>query len=154
MRISLVLSPEKLPEGISEIFVRSVVRASATRAFPTLFADPKRGVSLEVALVTDRAITTLNAKYRGYSKPTDVLSFGNYSSRQSIQKARTPILDLGTIVLSLPFIRRMAKQDGVSWEREFTFVLSHGVLHLLGFDHEERMFTIQDRVTDHFFPLV
>lgn len=106
-----------------------------------------------MAIVDDREIQELNRTYRGKDKPTDVLSFGDFESRQSVKLAQSATLDLGTLVLSHPFIDRSAKEDGVSWEREFMYVFSHGVLHLLGFDHEEEMFTLQDRITDQFAPL-
>lgn len=153
MRVAITFSPAKLPKGITEVFLRRVVHDSSLQAFPKLFRGATRGVKLEVVFVSDQAIAKLNQEYRGKSKPTDVLSFGNFSSQAEIQKAKEKTLDLGTLILSLPFIRRAAREDGVSWEREFTFVFSHGVLHLLGFDHEERMFEIQDTVTDTFFPL-
>ncbi|HCJ45705.1 MAG TPA: hypothetical protein DHV33_02200, partial [Candidatus Moranbacteria bacterium] len=38
--------------------------------------------------------------------------------------------------------------DKVTFEREMTYIFSHGVLHLIGFDHEEEMFTLQEQVTD------
>lgn len=153
MRVTLTVTPTKLPSGLSETFLRSIVRRTCKEAFPKLFQESGRGVQLEVAFVSDRAIAKLNHEYRGKEKSTDVLSFGEFEQRDQVSKATVKTLTLGTLILSLPFIRRSAREDGVSWEREFVFVFSHGVLHLLGFDHEERMFAIQDMVTDHFAPL-
>jgi probable rRNA maturation factor len=153
MRVSLSLASAKLPAGVSETFLRSIIRRTCQEAFPKLFQESGRGVQLEVAFVSDSRIAKLNHEYRGKEKPTDVLSFGEFEERGRVAKATAKTLALGTLILSLPFIRRSAREDGVSWEREFVFVFSHGVLHLLGFDHEERMFAIQDMVTDHFAPL-
>lgn len=152
MRVILSLASTP-PPRLSEDILREVVKATCLAAFPTVFQRKGKGVRLEVAIVDDREIQELNRTYRGKDKPTDVLSFGDFESRQSVKLAQSATLDLGTLVLSHPFIDRSAKEDGVSWEREFMYVFSHGVLHLLGFDHEEEMFTLQDRITDQFAPL-
>lgn len=148
MRVILSLASPKLPRGISLSLLRRVVRESCGGAHPKLFQHAKRGVKVEVALVSDAAIAKLNQTYRGKAEPTDVLSFGNFPSRASVTKSRLQTIDLGTLVVSLPFVRRSAREDGVSWERELVYVFSHGVLHLLGFDHEPEMFRIQDEITD------
>lgn len=152
MRVALTLSPDTLPRGLSRSQLSRLVRESATLALPKVFGQAGRGVQIEVALVSDRRIQTLNRMYRNKDQPTDVLSFGTFSSPRAVARARERTIDLGTLILSLPTIRRAAREDGVSWEREFAFVFSHGVLHLLGFDHEERMFAIQDEVTDRLAP--
>lgn len=152
MRVALTHTPDQLPKGITPSLLRRVARESCLLALPDLFAPSERGIKLDVAFVSQSEIAALNAQYRAKPHATDVLSFGNFPSRAAIKRASTKVLDLGTLVLSLPFIRRAAREDGVSWEREFVFVFSHGVLHLLGFDHEERMFAIQDQVTDQCSP--
>lgn len=148
MRISLTISPEKLPSGLSEAFLRSIIRETCKRAFPTVFQDKTRGVSVEIAFVSDAKIAKLNRDYREKNKPTDVLSFGEFQQPSEVKKSKEKILELGTLILSLPFIKRSAKEDGVSWEKELVFVFSHGILHLMGHDHSEEMFAIQDTVTD------
>lgn len=153
MRVRLSLADTKLPGTLSEAFLRAIVRETCRLAFPKLFGQPGRGAALEVAFVSDQKIAELNGAYRGKAAPTDVLSFGEYASRASVARATDRTLALGTLILSIPFIRRSAKEDGVSWEREFVYVFSHGVLHLLGYDHEKEMFALQDAVTDRFAPL-
>lgn len=153
MQVLLSLASDALPVGFTLEGLREVVQASCLAAMPEMFRSMERRVSLEVAFVSDAEIQKLNHKYRGKDTPTDVLSFGNFSSREVIAQSSEPTLDLGTLVLSLSFLDRSAKEDGVSWEREFVYVFSHGVLHLLGYDHEEEMFMIQDAVTDRFAPL-
>lgn len=148
MRVSLSLAPAKLPSGISEVFLRSIVRESCQRSSPKTFGIATRGVKLEVVFVSDAKMAQLNQKYRGKNKTTDVLSFGEFENPDMVRKSQVKTLELGTLILSLPFIKRSAKEDGVSWKKEFVFVFSHGVLHLLGYDHSEAMFAIQDAVTD------
>ncbi len=104
---------------------------------------------LEVVFVSDAKMAKLNRDYRDQDKPTDVLSFGEFQDSTDIMQLNAKTVELGTLILSLPYIKRSAKQDGVSWKREFVFVFSHGVLHLLGYDHSDEMFAIQDAVTDN-----
>ncbi len=107
---------------------------------------------IDVACVSDEEIAKLNGKYREKPQPTDILSFGTFEGLGALKQVPAGSIDLGQIVLSPDFIARSAAEDGVSWKREFTYVFSHGVLHLAGFDHEERMFQIQDAVTDVLAP--
>ncbi len=148
MRVSLSLSPEKLPAGLSEVFLRSIVRETCKRAFPAVFCDKTRGIKVEVAFVSDAKIAKLNGDYREKNKPTDVLSFGEFEYPEAVAKTKEKNIEIGTLILSLPFIKRSAKEDGVSWKKEFVFVFSHGILHLMGHDHNEEMFAIQDEVTE------
>lgn len=80
-------------------------------------------------LFTDGAeIKRLNSKYRSVPKTTDVLSF---SSRADVGPAT-----LGDIIISIPTAKRQAAGIGSSLERETLFLLTHGLLHILGYDHE------------------
>ncbi len=152
MRIRLTVSGEEALNGLSLFFLRRIIRESLTRAFPRRFGSAQT-VSLDVACVSDAEIAALNSEYRRTEKPTDILSFGSFESVEALATAPlTGPIELGQIVLSPDFIARSAAEDGVSWRREFTYVFAHGVLHLAGFDHEERMFQIQDAVTDRLAP--
>lgn len=144
----MTLRGEKALRGLSLFFLRWIIRETLSRSFPQVFGVD-RTVVLDVACVSDAEIAKLNREYREKPQPTDILSFGQFGSRTAVLSLpkKGPI-DLGQIVLSADFIARTAAEDGVSWKREFTYVFSHGVLHLVGFDHEEAMFRIQDTVTD------
>ncbi len=87
-----------------------------------------RARSLGVRLVSDAEIRELNLRYRGKDSPTDVLSFPGGLSIEGYH--------LGDIVISVPSVRRQAKQQGVSPQIELRTLLIHGVLHCLGHDHE------------------
>lgn len=139
--------------GLSLSFLRGIIRETLERSFPDVFGTD-RTVILDVACVSDAEIAKLNGDYRRKTKPTDILSFGQFEGLRAILAAPAGPINLGQIVLSPDFIARSAEEDGVSWKREFTYVFSHGVLHLVGFDHEERMFQIQDDVTDALAPVV
>lgn len=91
--------------------------------------------SLTVCLVTEEEITRLNKTYRGKSAPTDVLSFpagrsGNGDFSGSAARY------LGDIAISPGVARRNAQRFGRSLEAELRILILHGVLHLMGFDHE------------------
>ena len=83
---------------------------------------------LSLALVTDREIHVLNRQYRDKDKPTDVLSFPLADELQ-------PFL-LGDVVISVETAARQAQRRGHSLRKELQTLLIHGVLHLLGYDHE------------------
>lgn len=111
------------------------------------FLDEKE-MSLNVVAVTPQKIQELNAKYRGKDSVTDILSFGEYADREALEQVVEDEIFLGEIFFCPTFIERAAEEDAVTFEREMAYVFSHGVLHLVGFDHEEEMFAIQEKVTD------
>lgn len=86
----------------------------------------------------------LNRDWRGKNKATDVLSFPQVSSdelrglsRAAKAKPRSvPEWWLGDVVISLDRAREQAEEHGLSLEQELEVLLAHGLLHLLGFDHE------------------
>jgi len=85
-----------------------------------------------IVLVSDRAIRRLNRDFRNQDKPTDVLSFPT--------QPEAPLhLDkpgLGDMILSVETARRQAFARHHSLERELCVLVIHGLLHLLGYDHE------------------
>jgi probable rRNA maturation factor len=91
-----------------------------------------QNAELSVLFVGDTAMRSLNRRYRRKDTTTDVLSFpfreGPYGDVQ--QKV------LGDIVISVPTARRQAEENGISVSRELDQLLVHGLLHLLGYDHE------------------
>ncbi len=96
-----------------------------------------RGVYLSLVLTGDDEIAALNREFRGVDAPTDVLSFPAYDDPSgAAPDPDGPPLPLGDIVVSLPRTVEQAARYGHSREREFGFLLVHGLLHLLGYDHE------------------
>lgn len=87
---------------------------------------------LSILLVDDAVIQTLNASYRGKDKPTDVLSFA--MGEGEFGDVNPAIL--GDVVISVPTAVRQAKRAKREVFDEVTFLLAHGLLHLLGYDHE------------------
>ena len=90
-----------------------------------------------VCLVTNAQISKWNRAYRGESKPTDVLSFPADASAPSARK-RVTAADgyLGDIAIAPAVARRNARLYGRSFRHEMRVLILHGILHLMGYDHE------------------
>ncbi|MEN5406330.1 rRNA maturation RNase YbeY [Aliarcobacter butzleri] len=84
---------------------------------------------IELIVVKNHEIQELNKEYRNIDKPTDVLSFP-----MNFEVIDMPLL--GSIVISTDFVQEKAKEFKHSFNEEFTLLFIHGLLHLLGFDHE------------------
>lgn len=88
---------------------------------------------LDISFVGDLAIQKLNRRFRKKDKSTDVLSFPLYEAKE----ARKGNLFLGDLVISLPTTQKQAKEYRKTFHEELYFLIVHGVLHLLGYDHEK-----------------
>jgi probable rRNA maturation factor len=93
-----------------------------------------RSWELSVLLCDDATIARLNGRYRRKRGPTDVLSF-----RQEDRNTPGVKEAVGDLVISLPTVKRNAKESGVSWDEELRRVATHGILHLAGMDHGRGM---------------
>ena len=82
---------------------------------------------IELILTTNDVIQTINEQHRNINKPTDVLSF---------PYEEMPMAPLGSIVISLDFVQQKAAEFGHSQDAELSLLFIHGLLHLLGYDHE------------------
>ncbi len=92
---------------------------------------------LSLLLVGDRSMRRLNRVYRGKDRTTDVLAFPmRDSSRVTRHALSVTSLMLGDVVISLPQAERQAARAGHALEHELTVLVIHGLLHLLGYDHE------------------
>ena len=106
--------------------------AALRRIAEILLRAVKQGrAELSIALVGDREMRPLNSKYRKKNKTTDVLSF--FVEDQPISGTKI----LGDVVISVEQARRQAKQRGKTLKSEMVTLLIHGILHLLGYDHEK-----------------
>lgn len=99
------------------------------------------GAELSVLLVNDRPMRALNRDYRGKNQATDVLSFPMYEGppeQVAIQweKESGPQAVLGDVIISVETAFRQATENGVKPDEELALLLIHGLLHLLGHDHE------------------
>ena len=95
------------------------------------------GAELSVGLIGDRAMRRLNREFRGKDRATDVLSFPLFEPEEisALRRRRERPL-LGDVVISLDTATRQAREYDATLERELDRLLIHGILHLLGHDHE------------------
>ena len=100
-----------------------------------------QGAGVTVCLVSDAEIARLNETFRKKKGPTDVLSFPVVVRRRPLglrrnSKTARGTLDLGDIAISPETARRYAKKNGRKLSSELQVLILHGMLHLLGYDHE------------------
>ena len=99
----------------------------------------KHDLDIYITLTNDEEIHKINKEYRDVDRPTDVLSFPMFE-RDEISKLREEKVDdveeiLGDIIISIPKVKEQAEEYGHSYERELAYLTTHGMLHLLGYDH-------------------
>ena len=99
-----------------------------------LKVDEKTEIS--VLFTEDKFIRSLNNKYRGIDKSTDVLSFSLREGSVKTPESESDKL-LGDIIISVETAQRQADNLNHSMEKELTVLLIHGLLHLTGYAHEE-----------------
>ncbi len=101
-----------------------------------------------IIFVDNEEIHQINKERRGVDRATDVISFALEDSPDDFDEFRI----LGDIFISIPKMQEQAKEYGHSEKRELSFLVVHGLLHLLGYDHmkskkdEEIMFSLQDEI--------
>jgi len=89
--------------------------------------------SVELMVVNNDSIEKLNSEHRGKNKATDVLSF---PLKYDLPKEVLKNMPLGSIVISADFVKQKAEEFSHSIDDEFSLLFIHGLLHLLGYDHE------------------
>jgi probable rRNA maturation factor len=129
-----------------EVYVR-IDTAEGTEPAPSWFRNLARDTlkaenvtppyEVSVVVADEETVHRLNRVYRGVDSPTDVISF--YTAPDGPEQFVLPqdgIRRLGDIVISYPQAVEQARQEGHATRRELTLLVIHGLLHLLGYDHE------------------
>ena len=106
---------------------------------------------VSIVLVDNNYIRELNSTYRGYDSPTDVLSFCLHDEGSAEEGDNI----LGDVIISVEKAKEQAINFAHSLQREVAFLVVHGILHLVGYDHEttageKDMMAKQDLVMKHF----
>lgn len=109
-----------------------------------------------VIFVDPEEIHEINRTYRQIDRPTDVISFALMDSEDGYEMMEEEC-ELGDIFINVNAIREQAESYGHSLRREVCFLFTHGLLHLLGYDHmneedEKVMFNLQDVILDDIVP--
>lgn len=93
-------------------------------------------VSVTVWITNEDELHTLNRTYRNVDRSTDVLSFGSEDDDDFVAPPGEP-RHLGDVAISFGHVEQQAADYGHSRQRELCYLLTHGLLHLLGYDHEQ-----------------
>ena len=106
---------------------------------------------MSIIIVDNEEIHRINKEYRNIDRETDVISFA-LEEGETIDE---PVKTLGDIYISIDRVYSQAKEYGHSVKRELFFLVTHGFLHLLGYDHmkkedEEVMFPLQEKILDNY----
>ncbi len=117
--------------------------------------DVKDNYEVDVSFVDDETIHRINKDYRGVDRVTDVISFAFNDDKDPTHRINDPNIEkmLGEILISVPQAQRQAKEIGNTLYRELSFLFTHGLLHLLGYDHMKKedeiaMFSLQDKILE------
>ena len=130
-------APHAWPADEAEL--RACVQRAVAAALMTAAQDgaqvERKGVPplVEVVLADDDTVRALNAQWRGRDKPTNVLSFPADAAMPWVEDAPWP---LGSVVLAGGVMRREAQARGVTLQDHLCWMVIHGILHLLGYDHQ------------------
>ena len=118
--------------------IRKVIRTALEAEGVTLRCE------VDVLLTNDEGIHAINQEMRGVDAPTDVLSFPEFEftpgeppaeEDEALCDPATGLLPLGDMVLSVERVKAQAAEFGHSTRRELAYLVTHSVLHLLGYDH-------------------
>ena len=104
---------------------------------PGLDLPPAASYELSLRLTTDAEIQALNSQFRQKDQPTDVLSFAAMEVDFPELEDAADALYLGDIIISVDTAARQAPEHGYSLRKELAWLASHGLLHLLGWDHPD-----------------
>jgi probable rRNA maturation factor len=120
-------SPRRVSLSVSVVDAQGrPVRGHGLATWLSRVAPVRRPSAVTVAVVSDARVRALNRSYRGKNRATDVLSFPTSS----------PSPFLGDIVIARGVARRQAREAGHGERTEWRVLALHGLLHLLGYDHE------------------
>jgi probable rRNA maturation factor len=134
MALNVLMANEQEKVPLTEA-QESLVAKVAQRALDLVGTENLSEAEVSITFVDDEAIMDLNRDHRGLHKPTDVLSFSQLEGEEMVDLPEGPVL-LGDIVVSLERCVEQAADYGHSFERELGFLVAHGMLHLMGYDHQ------------------
>lgn len=126
----------EVPEGFLTWLLKEI--AKPLKKFVP--AQPWKKKDLGIVIVGVKEMTLLNKQFRGKKGPTDILSFESAEG------------GLGELAICRELVIKQAKQHKLHEAEELSYLLLHGILHLLGYDHEapgsdaQQMFAIQDKI--------
>lgn len=151
LKIQLSIRIEKpFVRLVSKVWLRQAVKLTLAHAG---ISSP---VELGLVIANDDTVHELNRSYRNVDSTTDVLSFALSERGTKPELFITPpddVIHLGEVIISYPQAERQAEEQRHPLEKELALLVAHGVLHLLGYDHElpeqaQRMRAMESQVMD------
>ncbi len=135
LEMDLAVSLADWQEAIPDI--EGLCRRAAMATINTAAKDDLKNQAIEVGflLTDDEAVQELNRDYRGKDKPTNVLSFASQDGDDMAQPEDAPII-LGDIVMAFETVVLESEEENKTIANHFCHLVVHGMLHLLGFDHQ------------------
>lgn len=110
-----------------------------------LFLKEKK-IVVSIALVSEEEMQRLNFENRQKNSVTDILSFCEYETMDDLKNEQAEEIFLGELIICYNDISKYADAEKISLKQELANVIAHGVFHLLGFSHSEKMFALQKEV--------
>ncbi len=148
MRVTVVIEKE-VSVSADDTWISSIVEKSLERSQHAYTLRAKQ-VSVHVTYVSSDVIKQINATYRDKEAVTDIISIGEYSDERDVAQEESVEVMLGELFLCWDVIEASAPVHKVSLMYEHAYILSHGILHLLGYAHSEEMFGIQEDIADFY----
>ncbi|NLX85208.1 MAG: rRNA maturation RNase YbeY [Synergistaceae bacterium] len=155
--VGKVLITDKLPFGVED-FLRRIEILYASLLQRGKFLPPScLRAEVSLSFVESSKIRELNFNYREVDAPTDILSFPLWEEDSVFSPPQDwECLPLGDIVICPERVIYNSSENNKSFIQELVLVMSHGLLHLLGYDHNDseselRMWAEQDKMVDQFF---
>ena len=121
---------------------------AVSRELPKKDRAKLKDQEVTLVFVTKKESQKLNHQYRKKNYPTDVLSFAGMHKGH-----------LGDLAICPEVVKKQAKEHRLTYQQELGYMVLHGLLHLLGYDHEEderrarQMMTLQDKIFDALVPI-
>ena len=138
--LNLSINEPEWEQLLPDIFQTAEKVVSQTVSFiascePLVFFDSEKTLSFNLCLSDDHEVHTLNKEFRHIDKPTNVLSFANIDDPDFDQISQQQTIEMGDIIIALQTLQNEADIKHISLHDHFCHLLTHGVLHLLGYDH-------------------
>lgn len=102
------------------------------------FATPEKTLSFNLSFSNDAEVQLLNKEFRNMDKPTNVLSFANIDDDFFEEDAKeNDVIEMGDIIIAFETMQKEAEVKQISLHDHFCHLFTHGILHLMGLDHQD-----------------
>lgn len=123
--------------GYREEDMRALLDIEALARFVIEHEEKPENAEVSISFVTDEEIHELNREWRGVDRPTDVLSFECDNLDDGFAMPDGEVYELGDIVIAPDVAEAQAPTYGLTFPDEMSLLITHGLLHLCGYDHME-----------------